>query len=173
MSFQRKKEAAGAEKIPLVRLSLWPAWISSALLAFLVIFTTMDVALRYLFNAPVYGGLEISESTMVALVMLAMAYCGATDGHVRVDVLDGILPPLGQRISVVLTGFVSLVVLWFLVKRTCYKVIDTYQYGDVTNFLQMPLWPLYALIALGMAAYGLVVLVQMLQALTGIQYERD
>jgi TRAP-type C4-dicarboxylate transport system permease small subunit len=155
------------------RLALWPAWISCGLLVLLMLLTATDVALRYLFSAPIYGGLEISESLMVALIMLSMAYCGASDGHVRVDVLDGALGRMGRRICDVLTGAVSTVVLWFLVRRTWTKTLDTYEYNDVTNFLEMPLWPLYAIIVVGMGSYAAVIVLQVFSAITGIGYERD
>jgi len=53
---------------------------------------------------------------------------------------------------------VSLVVLACLVWNTAYKIVDTYGYDDVTNLLALPLWPLYLLIALSMAAYAIVAL---------------
>ncbi len=155
------------------RLALWPAWISCGLLVFLMLLTGVDVALRYLFSAPVYGGLEISESAMVALVMLSMAHCGATGAHVRVDILDGLLGEVGRRVSDVVTGSISVVVLWFLVRRSWFKTLDAHEFGDVTNFLQIPLWPYYALIAFGMGAYALVVVFQVFCAVTGTGYGRD
>ena len=163
-----KTQSVSGQKVSLtVRLARIPAWGSCALLVFLMLFTTADVMLRYLFNAPIYGGLEISESAMLAMIMLAMAYTGATNAHVRVDVLDTKFGHLGQRISNIITGAIALVVLWFLVERTYIKTLDAYEFGDVTNFLQMPIWPLYAIIALGMAGFGLVIAAQIVASVLG------
>ncbi len=148
-----------------MRLSLWFAWVSCATLVVLLVLTATDVAMRYVFSAPIYGLHEVTESGLVLLVMMAIPYCSTTDGHVRMDLLDNLFGPKLQGIVDLITGTISLLVLGLLAQRSVGKALDANYYEDTTNFLEMPLWPLYALVAFGAGTYALVILNQMLSAL--------
>jgi len=137
------------------RLAYAAAVLAGLVLAATMLLTVADVTLRFA-AAPIYGSQEITELGMVALIMLALPYCSATDGHIRVDLLDNLLGRRGRWMTDLFTVAVSLVVLACLVWNTAYKIVDTYGYDDVTNLLALPLWPLYLLIALSMAAYAIV-----------------
>jgi TRAP-type C4-dicarboxylate transport system permease small subunit len=136
------------------RLSYAAAVLSGLVLASMVLLTVADVTLRFAAE-PIYGSQEMTELGMVALIMLALPYCSATDSHIRVDLLDNRLGRRGRWLTDLFAASVGLVVLSCLVWNTAYKVADVFRYDDVTNLLQVPLWPIYALIALSMAAYGL------------------
>ena len=51
-------------------------------------YTVLDVILRYGFNKPFSGSLEITEFAMSLIVFFGIAYCGWTGGHVAVDILE-------------------------------------------------------------------------------------
>jgi TRAP-type C4-dicarboxylate transport system permease small subunit len=133
------------------------ALLSGWLLGLIMLLTFVDVAVRTA-GAPLYGTQEVTELAMVALIMLALPYCTATDGHVRVDVFDSLLGMAGRRIADAVIFLVSVVVLSFLIYNTALKALDTFRYADATNLLAVPLWPVYALIAVSMSAYLLVIL---------------
>ncbi len=135
----------------------FPALASGLLLAGIMLLTTLDVALRYLANAPLFGAQELTELGMIALIVLAMPYCGATGGHIRVDVLDRALGPTGRLVSDMITGLIGLAILGILVWRTVDKAVDAAEYDDLINMLAIPVWPFYGLIALGFAGYAVVI----------------
>lgn len=139
------------------------ALVSGALLAAIVLLTVLDVARRYVFNAPLVGGLELTELAMLALVMLALPWCAATDGHVRIDVLDRALGERGRRLVNLVTDLIGLVVLAALAGNTAAKAADAYEFEDRANTLLVPLWPFYVLIAASFAAYALVLLRNLLR----------
>jgi TRAP-type transport system small permease protein len=139
------------------RLAYAAAVLAGVVLAVVMLLTVADVALRFLAQ-PIYGSQEMTELAMAAIIMLALPYCSATNGHIRVDLFDDRLGRSGRWMTDCFAMVVSLVVLAFLVWNTAFKVADTYSYDDVTNLLALPLWPLYLLIALSMAAYAIVAL---------------
>jgi TRAP-type C4-dicarboxylate transport system permease small subunit len=150
--------AARGGRPRLDRLLRYPALISGWLLAGIMFLTAADVALRYLANAPIFGAFEVTELAMVALIMLALPYCGATGGHIRVDVLDRALGRIGRFVGDAVTGVIGLVILGFLIRRTILKALEAHEYEDLTNMLALPVWPVYGLIALGMGGYAVVIL---------------
>ena len=152
-----RRPADGDGEPPLARAFRLPAVLSGLLLAGIMLLTAADVALRYLAGAPIFGAHEVTEIAMVALIMLAMPHCGASGGHIRIDVLDRALGPFGRFIGDLVGGIVGLTVLGFLVWRTGVKVVDAYTYDDLTNMLVLPIWPIYLVIVLGMGGYAVVV----------------
>ena len=70
-----------------VRIENIFAGILSGFIALMMIFTTTDVCLRYIFNRPLAGVYVLCEMMMAGTVYLAIAYVQQKKGHVRVDVL--------------------------------------------------------------------------------------
>ncbi len=137
------------------RLARWAASISGLILAFVVVLTVVDVSLRFA-AAPVYGSQEMTELSMVAIIMLAIPLCATTGSDIRVDLFDEMLGRRGQWWTNLLAAIVTIVVLGFLVWNTIFKIGDTFSYNDVSNLLLIPLWPFYLLIAIGMGFYIVV-----------------
>lgn len=133
------------------------AYISSMVLALLMLVTVVDVGLRW-FAVPLFNSVELTEILLVVLVMLALPQCAASGGHVRVDVFDRALGRWGRFAGDLLTAAISVTILGFLCYRTGLKAMDSYRYGDATNMLRMPIWPLYVMVVVGMGGYGLAVL---------------
>ncbi len=156
----------GDDQHRFTRLLRAPAVMAGLLLVGIMALTTVDVAFRYLASAPIFGAHELTEIAMVALVMLAMPYCAATGGHIRVDVLDNVLGRTGRLLSDLVAGLIGLLVLGFLTWRSIVKVWDTYAYQDLSNMLLLPIWPLYLLIVFGMAGYVLVIVRDLWRLLT-------
>lgn len=135
------------------------------LLTLAVIF--VGVIARYAFNAPIVGINEFVQLASVGVVMLALPYCTAQGGHVTVDVLDAAIGPTGRLIGDVQMRLAASSVLAVLAWRAALKVGDAYTYKDATNMLGLPLWPFYALLALGMILSVLVLLGELVRLLSG------
>lgn len=61
--------------------------VAGAALASMMLLTFCDVILRYLFNRPILGSMELTEFMMVILVTFGLAYCAFHKGHIRVDIV--------------------------------------------------------------------------------------
>lgn len=66
------------------------SWIASLFITFMIV---ADVFLRFVFNAPLPASWEISEVVMPYIVFFAFSLTLARDGHVRVTMFMGLLPP--------------------------------------------------------------------------------
>lgn len=124
--------------------------------------TFCAVVMRYMFNAPILGGNEVIQLLSVAVVFLAMPYATQTEAHIRVDVLDHLIGPYGRFFGDLLSRSLSIIVISFLVHRMWLKTLDSLEYEDATNMLNIPLWPFYGLILLGMAIFVLLLATQIL-----------
>lgn len=143
------------------RVDMWLATLSGVVLAFMMIFVFAGAILRYAFNAPIAGGNEVLEMASVAIVMLAVPYCTTQDAHVRIDLLDRPLGRVGRMLTEVLYRVIGIFVLWFLIKSYVARALDALEFDDVTNMLDIPLWPFYSLIVFGMGLYAAILAVQL------------
>ncbi|EPX87453.1 TRAP-type C4-dicarboxylate transport system, small permease component [Rubellimicrobium thermophilum DSM 16684] len=142
------------------RASLALAAMAGACLLFMVLLIAVGVVLRYGFARPILGLNEIVQLTSVAVVMLALPWATADGAHVRVDVLDHRLGVIGRHMGDLLSRGLSALVLGVLVWRAVLKAIDARRYADATNMLGLPLWPFYAILAMGMALCVVILLAQ-------------
>lgn len=125
------------------------------------------VVMRYIVGNPLMGVNEIVQTIAVALAMLALPQATATGAHVSVDLLDRALGRWGRWFGDILSRVLSITVLGHLCLRALAKTREAAEYGDVTNMLQLPLWPVYAAILIGMGLCALVFAAQILGLLLG------
>ncbi|MBP1849115.1 TRAP transporter small permease [Rhizobium halophytocola] len=143
------------------------ATVSGLFLLGMVVLIATDVIRRYVFSIPMLGTNEIVQLVTVAAVMMALPYCTASDGHVRVDILDNAIGAAGRFVGDVFSRMATSFVLGVLVWRAALKALDAQEYGDATNMLGLPIWPFYGLIAAGTAVAVLALLLQIMLLVHG------
>lgn len=123
------------------------AYLAAGLLFCMMLVTFIDVVGRYLFDAPLPGGFEVTELMLAALIFLGLPLLTAADGHVTVDLFDTLIPrwlrPLQAYIVSLVTIFAFAVLTW----KMWQYAIRTYGYADTTAVLQIPYAPLVFLMA--------------------------
>jgi TRAP-type C4-dicarboxylate transport system permease small subunit len=150
----------GADKGLFAALDRWVFRIERlfALIAAVSIFALMLLGVaqifgRKLFNAPIFGYIDLVELSMGVFAFLAIAYCERLGGHVRMELLVGFLR--GRLLW--LFEFVSILVALFVVGVLAYygytHALRAYEFGDSTIDAQYPMWPSKALVPL---AFGLL-----------------
>ena len=53
----------------------------------LMLFGVVQIVLRSIFNAPIWGYIDVVEQLMALFAFLAVAYCQRLGGHVRMDLI--------------------------------------------------------------------------------------
>lgn len=77
-------------------------YLCSAILFVMMLLTITDVALRYVFNAPLKGAYELTELSLAMLIYAGLPLVSLRNLHVTTDFLDQFLGARGQRIAAVL-----------------------------------------------------------------------
>src|SRR3972149_6961066 len=67
--------------------------IGMVALCLMMLATVADVFLRYLFNKPILGIVELVECLMVVVVFLALPRCTLRGGNARVEAVSAYFPP--------------------------------------------------------------------------------
>jgi TRAP-type C4-dicarboxylate transport system permease small subunit len=132
-------------------------------LVLLMFYTVVDVVLRYVFNHPFRGSLEITEFAMSVIVFLGIAYCGWLGGHVAVDILERPLDHPGLRFVPVVLGLLSVALFATISWLTAVEALTSMH--RISNMMRWPHWPFQLTVAFGAAMYAIVLAVHAAQAL--------
>ena len=115
-----------------------PFGLAGALiLTFMMLFTTVSVAMRQFFDSPVLGVVDVMELSLVGLIFIAMPGVFFRDENVTVDVIDQIV---SRKIRVALRLIGLLLTLVFLVMMMVQmmpQAMDKWNYGEVTMTLSI------------------------------------
>jgi TRAP-type C4-dicarboxylate transport system permease small subunit len=115
----------------------------------MLLLITADVIMRYVFNDPIGGVLELTKLMMVVLVFLSFAYVELKDAHVRVDLVISRLKPKVRAciecFNAFLSIFVFAIIAWQSIPRALYMI----QKGDITGYLHIPEGPFFFFITFG------------------------
>jgi len=130
--------------------------LSAALLASYFVLVLLQIFFRYVLNESLFWAEELVRGLMVWGVMIGSALVAASRDHIRVEVLELMLPPIGRRIVVrianVLCIAFSLILLWAAI-----QLMDR-SWFQQSPLLQVPKWTVYMAIAVGAALEALLML---------------
>ncbi|WP_346893337.1 TRAP transporter small permease [uncultured Roseibium sp.] len=126
----------------------------------LMLLICIDVAMRNLFNAPIAGVAEMVAFSIVGIVFLQLAHTLRTGSLTRTDLLLGALEhraPMARRLLLVCFNLVGAAAIgltfWYFLPSldVAWTKPDRNFMGN-PGFFQIPTWPLYAMMAIGMLA---------------------
>ena len=86
------------------------------LLGAMTIITFVNVVMRYVFNASLIWGLELTLALFAWLVLFGMSYAVKVTAHLGVDAVINILPQRGRRILALIAAACCLVYAFLLLK---------------------------------------------------------
>lgn len=139
--------------------SRWTNVIGIAVLFLMVCVTFVDVILRYIFNSPIKGVLEITEVLMILAVFLAVAHTQNEKAHVTVDLVTGRLSPKARIVMELITALLGLgifaVAIWRVFVQTLYFAAHNQMHSQYFN---IPSTPFAAIIVLGCTLLWLLLL---------------
>ena len=143
-------------------------WLAVLAAFAMMLLTSADALLRYVFNTPIIGAYEITEKyLMVASVFLGMTYAYRGGAFIRVTFLVDKLPTAWRLAADYLAYFVSLACCMFFVGATGLQAWRAL--GDNTTMATVPILvgPSYCLVPIGFFALTLLMLRDLPRVSTG------
>lgn len=124
------------------------AALATAIMMFLVVCNALA---RYLFNAPINGAFEITESLLTVVVFLSLALTLYGDGHIRVILLTQRFSPRVQRIVRIFTLLLGAVFFAWCSYGTWGFAMESYLTNEQEwGSIQFPLYPVKFLVFAGL-----------------------
>lgn len=126
--------------------------IATASIIILMILTTADVVMRYIFGNPIKGAYEVSEMFFLTAVFLGLAYTQLFREHVNADLL---VSRLSKHTNLILETIMLLLAL-FIYALFSWKGMEafwsSFAEGEYRwGLIRIPLWPARLMVPLGVS----------------------
>jgi len=120
----------------ILKRAAWPFGLAAAFfLTFMMLFTTIAVVLRQVFDTPVLGVVDLMELALVGMVFLAIPGVFLRDENVTVDVIDQFVSRR-TRLILRLNGLaVTLTFLILMMIQMIPLAMDKWEFSEVTMTL--------------------------------------
>ncbi len=150
------------------KISVYVSYLSMTAGVFIMVYMTLDVILRHLFNAPIKGGYEISTLAMVILIFTSWSYTQTVNGHIHVTMLIRVFPNIPRFIIFGLTSLFSAVVMGIATYAAYLGSISLYERNTCTGMLLIPHWPFMIIECIALAFFTLILLRDAIRAFMAI-----
>lgn len=118
--------------------------------------------MRFLFNAPIFGYIDMIELAMPILAVLGISYAQRHGVHIRMDILVERLRGRTLWLVETFNSLVTLVIISCLVVFSWVFFHDAYTSGDSTVDAEFLTWPSKVLVPISLGVLALRLIVQLL-----------
>lgn len=123
------------------------AYPTNLALFVMMMITVVDIIGRSVFNAPIMGSVEVTQVSLAIMIVCAFPLIVRDEGHISVDLLDNFIPrwltPYRQLCIHLMSAVAVSLLTWQLYKYA----VRAFRYGDVTEFLRIPIGYVLAIMA--------------------------
>lgn len=131
----------------------------------MMMLTTVDVFLRYFFDRPLLGSIELVELLMVSVAGLSLAWCTWKSGHIRVDLVIGLLSKKTNRALDAINFILTAAICGLMVPSLIYRYIEGVKMDARTYVLRLPEGPFTLLLCFGYLLMFSVLIVQIVRSI--------
>ncbi|NHF72850.1 TRAP transporter small permease [Paracoccus xiamenensis] len=139
------------------RVGTATAVLVGMMLLALTCITVLDVTGRYLLNAPLPGGAELTELLVMAVIFTGLPAISLDDGHVTADLLSHQLGQRGRTVQLFAARACAVVALVLIAKQMWEHGARLAGYGQTTVYLHIPVGPVIQVAAVVCAASAVIV----------------
>ena len=145
------------------------SYITLLAVALMALFLTTDVVMRFAFNRPIVGAIEISQMLMVSLV-LAFPRCALEARHLNVTFVLDYIPQKVKSVTniivLILSLFASIILAW----QTASSAIYLKQVYKTYSLIRVPYYPFYWIMTAGFIVLCLAIIVLILTRKNGVTH---
>lgn len=141
------------------RVLNWLTALAAVALAAMVLLIVADVLRANLLHRPIMGTIDLVQALLAFIVFLGLPLVIFVEGNITVDVIDHFIGKRGVallRASGGLLAFVYLGLLWWHMFQ---PAIDSWDFGDITPDLKIPIILIWVPVLFGVAASMIAALV--------------
>ncbi|WP_172327436.1 TRAP transporter small permease subunit [Mangrovicoccus sp. HB161399] len=127
-----------------------------------------NVAMRYLFNRPVTGTLELTESALPLIIFMSLALTQMHGGHIKVVLLTRRLPERLARAANVLAMLAGFVLFAWAAHAGWMMAAKSFAIGELERgSIRFPIWPVKFAVCFGLALLAVQYLLDAVWAALG------
>ena len=148
------------------RFSVGLVYVATACVAFMMVIGVVDTLSSKLINRPLPGYFELTEVSMVLMIVLPLAYVQRQRRHITMTAITGILPPKVRRLlealALLIALFAVLMVIW-AGSKAAWNSVQVREYFPA--LLQYPVYPWKLAFVLGFATLAIKLVADLVKSL--------
>ncbi|MCT4370059.1 TRAP transporter small permease subunit [Yangia mangrovi] len=126
--------------------------VAGVLIFAVMLLVVANVVMRYAFNQPVAGTLELTESALPLIIFLSLAMTQMHGGHIKVVLLTQRLPVGLARAAKVLAMLAGCVLFAWAAYAGWVMAAKSFAIGELERgAIRFPIWPIKFAICFGLA----------------------
>jgi len=114
---------------------------STMLLGIMMMLTVVDVVLRYVFDRPLMGSMELTEYLMVCVGTLGLAWCALEGAHIKVELIVSKFPQRLQKFVDSFNYILLMGVSGLIASQTFMRAGTVRKLGVASAMLDVPQYP--------------------------------
>ena len=127
-----------------------------------------NALLRYAFNMPILGALELTESALPLMIFLSLALTQYEGGHIKVVLLTHTLAPGPQRWAKVLAMLLGAALFAWAAYAGWLMAMKSLAMGELERgSIRFPIWPIKFAVFFGLALLAAQFLIDAVYAAAG------
>ena len=142
--------------------------VGIGILAVMMLLTTMDVTLRYVFNRPITGAYELTALMLAVLVAFGLAYTQVHKEHIRIDFIVSRFSPRARAFVDSITTLVGIGILSLITWQSILYAESLRADEVTTAAFFIPLYPIVWVVGVGSAIFCLVFIVDLFNHLAQV-----
>jgi TRAP-type C4-dicarboxylate transport system permease small subunit len=124
--------------------------VACVALSIMVLLVAGNVVMRYIFNKPLAGSVELIEMLMIIIAFFVMPYTAIKGDHVRINLITSRLSKRTKAIMGSIAFFLSTVILAIIFYQSSLSAIFYIHHPErATTVLSIPFAPFRVVIAVG------------------------
>ena len=144
--------------------SRWTNVLGIAILFLMVCLTFVDVILRYIFDSPIKGVLEMTEVMMIAAVFLGIAHTQNQKGHISVDLVSATLGTRHKLVLEFINTLLGIGLFILVIWRSIVKLMVFINQNSMhSQYFRLPDAPFDAVLILGCTCLCLLLIRDLLK----------
>ena len=148
-------------------IARWLNWMAAIAIVAVMIIVCVNVLARSLLGVPLKGTVDIVSLLGVLVIAGAIAYTQVLKGHIRITLFIDMLPDPVRTILTALVDLIGMIMFGIISWQTILFAMGTYEIGELSEVLKIPVTPFAFAVSAGCIAITLVLLVDLLNLLTG------
>ena len=138
--------------------------ISMVLVVFMLLFIVVGVLARLIFNAPFSGSYEVVQIALALMIFASLSYTQVRRRHVCISMLIKLLPETGRYIDSAIVSLLGAVICGVIAVSFYQQGIITLGNGQCTQTLFIPMFPVYFISCVLMAAFGVTLVIDIVKS---------
>ena len=126
------------------------AAVAAGIIVYMAVSVDFEVIMRYAFNRPTTWVVDFAEYALFFILFLAAAWVLSKEGHVKIDILFGLLSPRKLRVLNTITSLVGAAVCAIYFWYSVWVVCEVFAAGEILwKSIIVPKWSVWIVMPVG------------------------